>query len=81
MISIVEHLDERQVLIQEGQNYFIVSESSEEAQKHYGLSEVLVFPAYPDGEIKEYCEVSGDRPAKIHEFLPKLIRHNKVEFF
>jgi hypothetical protein len=81
MIRIVEHLSERQVLIHDGSNYFVVSENIAGSQKICGYSEVLVFRSSKNGDISDYSEVSGERHVELHEFLPKLIRHNKVEFF
>lgn len=81
MIRIVEHLSERQVLIHDGSNYFVVSENIADSQKICGYSEVLVFRSSKNGDISDYGEVSGERYVKLHEFLPRLIRHNKVEFF
>ena len=81
MIRIVEHLSERQVLIHDGGDYFVVSESLPQAQKLSGYSEVLVFRSNENGDVIDYSEVSGKRYVELHEFLPKLILHNKVEFF
>jgi len=78
MIEIVRHINSHQVLIRDDDDYYVVSENNPASQKKMG-PEVLVFPAHSDGEVKQMNEVDGARGVKLHEFLPELIRHGKID--
>jgi len=65
MTELIRAINERQVLVKENEQYFIVSQSVE----RIAPVEVLVFPSNEDGEIKSFSEVNGEREIDLPAFL------------
>ena len=85
MIELVKRLNERQALVRENNDYYLVSQSKvyipvfHEDQE--SDPEVLVFPCNAEGVVLEWMEVNGERGATLDEFLPKLLQSNKVNLY
>ena len=66
----IKQLNERQILILDKNNYYVVSESNETVQP----TEVLVFPSDPEGNITCWLEVAGERYITLKPFMEKLFK-------
>ena len=85
MVEYVKHLNERQALVRENSDYYLVSQSRVYAPVFHEYQEsdpeVLVFPCNAEGVVLEWMEVNGERGATLDEFLPKLLQSNKVNLY
>jgi len=83
MIELVKRLNERQALVKDNNDYYLVSQSKTFIyfKRNTAEPEVLVFPCNAEGVVLEWMEVNGERGATLDEFLPKLLQSNKVNLY
>jgi hypothetical protein len=85
MIELVKRLNERQALVRENKDYYLVTQSKTYVPIYHEYEapepEVLVFPCNPEGVVAEWLEVNGERGATLEEYLPKLLQSNKVNLY
>ena len=82
MVEFIKKLNERQALVKENDKYYMVSQSRELVGMVYPPElEVAVFPCSSDGTVTKWFEVNGERGTTLEEFLPKLLKSNKVNLY
>ena len=79
MIKLYKRLNERQAIVQENDDYYLVTQS-----RKYELAEfpeVLVFPCNSQGSVSEWLEVNGERDTTLDQYLPKLLSSERVNLY
>lgn len=74
MIKIIKELNDRQKLVEENGNTFVVSQSRPD---HHPV-ETLVFRANANGKILNFTEVGGEVGVGIDQFLEKCLQEGKI---
>ena len=85
MIELVKRLNERQALVRENKDYYLVTQSKTYVPIYHEYEapepEVLVFHCNAEGIVANWMEVNGERGATLDEYLPKLLQSNKVNLY
>ncbi len=85
MVEFVKRLNERQALVKDRGDYYLVTQSKTYIPVYHEFEkpepEVLVFPCNAEGVVANWLEVNGERGATLDEYLPKLLQSNKVNLY
>ncbi len=84
MAELVKRLNERQALVKDNNDYYLVSQSKTFTPVYDFKApepEVLVFHCNSDGIVANWMEVNGERGTTLEEYLPKLLQSNKVSLY
>ena len=74
MVKQIKQINDRQILIENDGNYYIVSESKQRQEP----KEVLVFPANEQGEITKWEEVGGEIGCSLDSYMKRLLESGSI---